>query len=73
MAVPDDIDIDDDFLEVRRARQLYKARDAGADQAEQERILAEGLREHYFKDGGHRARNVDVELNEISWMHLGGL
>ncbi|MET9398805.1 helix-turn-helix transcriptional regulator [Kitasatospora sp. NPDC002965] len=55
------------------ALRLYEARDAGAGQAEQERILAEGLREHYFKDGGHRARNLDVELNDISWMDLEGL
>ncbi|MFD9592056.1 telomere-protecting terminal protein Tpg [Kitasatospora sp. NPDC059973] len=55
------------------ARRLYEARDAGAGQAEQERILAEGLREHYFKDGGHRARGLDVELNDVSWMDLEGL
>ncbi|MFE2729414.1 telomere-protecting terminal protein Tpg [Kitasatospora sp. NPDC059327] len=55
------------------AQRLYAARDAGAGQAEQERILAEGLREHYFKDGGHRARGLDVELNDIAWMDLEGL
>ncbi len=52
------------------AQQLYEARDAGASQAEQERILAEALREHYFKDSGHRARNLDVELNDIAWLDL---
>ncbi|WP_224283965.1 XRE family transcriptional regulator [Streptomyces sp. LS1784] len=52
------------------ARRLYAARDAGATQAEQERILAEGLREHYFKDNGHRARGLDVELNDIAWMDV---
>ncbi|MFJ9447001.1 hypothetical protein ACIRRH_34905 [Kitasatospora sp. NPDC101235] len=41
------------------ARRLYEPRDAGASQDEQERILAEGLREHYFKDNGHRASGLD--------------
>ncbi|WP_441248332.1 hypothetical protein [Kitasatospora sp. McL0602] len=31
-------------------------------------ILARGMREHYFKDGGHRARGLDVELNDVSWI-----
>ncbi|AUY53690.1 terminal protein Tpg-like protein [Streptomyces sp. CB01881] len=52
------------------AQQLYAARDAGASQDEQERILAEGLREHYFKDNGHRARGLEVELNDIAWMDV---
>ncbi|MFE2413463.1 telomere-protecting terminal protein Tpg [Kitasatospora sp. NPDC059408] len=52
------------------AQRLYAARDAGAGQDEQERILAEGLREHYFKDNGHRARGLDVELNDIAWMDV---
>ncbi|MEU1510029.1 XRE family transcriptional regulator [Kitasatospora sp. NPDC005748] len=55
------------------AQKLYAARDAGASQAEQERILAEGLREHYFKDNGHRARGLDVELNDVSWTDVEGL
>ena len=52
------------------ARRLYAARDAGATQAQQGRILAEGLREHYFKDNGHRARGLDVELNDIAWLDV---
>ncbi|MFE7529420.1 telomere-protecting terminal protein Tpg [Kitasatospora sp. NPDC057542] len=52
------------------ARRLYEARDAGATQAQQERILAEALREHYFQDRGHRARGLDVELNDIAWMDV---
>ncbi|MFF1873201.1 telomere-protecting terminal protein Tpg [Kitasatospora herbaricolor] len=55
------------------AQQLYAARDAGASQAEQERILAEALREHYFKDNGRRAQGLDVELNDIAWMDIEGL
>ena len=52
------------------AQQLYAARAAGAGQAEPERILAEGLREHDFKDNGRRAGGLDVELNDIAWMDL---
>ncbi|MFF2659696.1 telomere-protecting terminal protein Tpg [Kitasatospora sp. NPDC058032] len=52
------------------ASALYEARDAGATQAQQERILAEALREEYFKDGGRRAQGLDVELNDIAWMDL---
>ncbi|MGW2255882.1 telomere-protecting terminal protein Tpg [Kitasatospora sp. NPDC001660] len=52
------------------ARRLYAARDAGAPQAEQEALLAEALREHYFQDGGRRASGLDVELNDIAWMDV---
>ncbi|MER8188409.1 XRE family transcriptional regulator [Kitasatospora sp. NPDC094015] len=54
------------------AQRLYAARDAGATQAQQEQILADALRDEYFKDGGRRARGLDVELNDISWMDLEG-
>ncbi|MFJ9447004.1 telomere-protecting terminal protein Tpg [Kitasatospora sp. NPDC101235] len=52
------------------AQRLYAARDAGASQAEQERILAEALRDAYFKDGGRRASGLDVELNDVAWMDV---
>ncbi|MGE7439854.1 telomere-protecting terminal protein Tpg, partial [Kitasatospora sp. NPDC001175] len=52
------------------ARRLYEARDAGAPQAQQEAILAEALRDEYFKDRGRRARGLDVELNDIAWMDV---
>ncbi|MFD8483621.1 telomere-protecting terminal protein Tpg [Kitasatospora sp. NPDC059673] len=55
------------------AQRLYAARDAGAGQAEQERILAEGLREHYFQDNGRRAGGLDIELNDIAWMDVEGI
>jgi hypothetical protein len=50
------------------ARRLYEARDAGASQVQQEALLAEALRDHYFKDNGHRAAGLDVELNDLAWM-----
>ncbi|MER5636893.1 XRE family transcriptional regulator [Kitasatospora sp. NPDC002227] len=52
------------------AQRLYAARDAGATQAQQEQILADGLRDHYFRDNGHRATGLDVELNDLAWMDL---
>ncbi|WP_051712116.1 hypothetical protein [Streptomyces sp. NRRL S-350] len=52
------------------AQRLYEARDAGASQARQEAILAEALGDEYFKDGGRRARGLDVELNDVAWMDL---
>ncbi|WP_331730184.1 helix-hairpin-helix domain-containing protein (plasmid) [Kitasatospora sp. NBC_00070] len=55
------------------AQELYAARDAGASQAEQERVLAKGLREHYFKDNGTRAASLDVELNDVAWIDVEGL
>ncbi|MFI5534529.1 telomere-protecting terminal protein Tpg [Kitasatospora sp. NPDC051853] len=55
------------------ATRLYQARDAGASQAEQEQILADALGEHYFKDGGHRAAGLGVELTDIEWIDLEGI
>ncbi|MFJ7912609.1 telomere-protecting terminal protein Tpg [Kitasatospora sp. NPDC096204] len=53
------------------AQALYELRDAGATEAEQEELLANALREHYFKDNGHRARGVSkVELNSLNWMDI---
>ncbi|MER7671359.1 hypothetical protein ABTY61_23240 [Kitasatospora sp. NPDC096128] len=52
------------------AQRLYAARDAGESQEEQEKILAEALRDEYFKDGGRRARGLDVELNDVAWMDV---
>ncbi|GAA1500858.1 hypothetical protein GCM10009760_63050 [Kitasatospora kazusensis] len=51
------------------AQALYAARDADATDAEQEKLLADALREHYFQDRGSRARGVSqVALNSINWM-----
>ncbi|MFJ9846078.1 telomere-protecting terminal protein Tpg [Kitasatospora sp. NPDC101155] len=48
---------------------LYAARDRGATQAEQEEILANGLRDHYFRAGGGRGV-AKVALNSLNWMDL---
>lgn len=52
------------------AQALYAARAAGATRTEQERILADALQEHYFKDGGRRARGLSTELNDLAWMDV---
>ncbi|MFF7459663.1 hypothetical protein [Kitasatospora sp. NPDC008115] len=52
------------------AQALYAARDTGATEAEQEKLLADALRDHYFQARGGRARGLDVELNSINWMDL---
>ncbi|MEU9048489.1 MULTISPECIES: hypothetical protein [unclassified Kitasatospora] len=51
------------------AQTLYAASDRGATQAEQEEILADGLRDHYFRAGGGR-RAPKVALNSLNWMDL---
>ncbi|MFI5534176.1 telomere-protecting terminal protein Tpg [Kitasatospora sp. NPDC051853] len=55
------------------AASLYAARDAGATHTEQERILADALGEHYFKDGGHRAAGLGVELTDLEWVDIEGI
>ncbi|WP_030268266.1 telomere-protecting terminal protein Tpg [Streptomyces sp. NRRL B-24484] len=49
------------------ARRLFAARDAGADEAQQADILAEGLQEAYFRDAGRRASGLAVEFTGIQW------
>ncbi len=49
------------------AQRLYAARDNGAGEREQERILAEALQEHYFKDNGRRADGLSAEFTDIAW------
>ncbi|WP_189922889.1 hypothetical protein [Kitasatospora xanthocidica] len=39
-------------------------------QARQGAILAEALRDEYFKDGGRRAGGLDVELNDVARMDV---
>ncbi|MEV7218185.1 XRE family transcriptional regulator [Kitasatospora cineracea] len=53
------------------ARELYVARDAGAGEAEQQRILAGALQEHYFRDRGRRAEGLSVRLDQLGWADFG--
>ncbi|QJS98955.1 XRE family transcriptional regulator [Streptomyces asoensis] len=52
------------------ARRLFDARDAGAGDAQLRHIVAEGLQEIYFKDGGRRADGLEVELNDIDYFDV---
>ncbi|MEW1913003.1 terminal protein Tpg-like protein [Kitasatospora sp. NPDC085895] len=55
------------------ARRLYEARDAGASEAAQQRILADALGEQYFQDRGRRAAGLSVELTDLGWVDIEAL
>ena len=53
------------------AQRLFNARNTGAGNQEMRAIIAEGLREIYFQDGGTRATGLtDVTLNDIDYLDL---
>lgn len=53
------------------AQRLFEAREAGASDQQMREIIAEGLKEVYFKDGGGRAMGLsDVEINDIDYLDL---
>ncbi|MCX2182750.1 XRE family transcriptional regulator [Streptomyces sp. SKN60] len=53
------------------ARRLFDAREAGADDRRMRQIIADGLRETYFQDGGRRATGLsEVEINDIDYLDL---
>ncbi|WP_420078309.1 telomere-protecting terminal protein Tpg [Streptomyces sp. JL4002] len=52
------------------ARRLFEARAQGADDARLRAIVAEGLQEVYFKDGGRRAAGLEVSLNDIDYFDV---
>jgi hypothetical protein len=52
------------------ASALFEARAAGANEARLAQLLAEGLQEAYFKDGGRRAQQLRVELQDIDYLDL---
>jgi transcriptional regulator with XRE-family HTH domain len=56
------------------ARRLFDARAAGAEESELRGIVALGLGEQYFRDGGRRAAGLEVELHDIDYVEfeLGG-
>lgn len=49
------------------AARLLDAQDSGATDRELRAIVAEGLQEVYFKDGGNRAQGLEVELVDIDF------
>ncbi|WP_326673364.1 telomere-protecting terminal protein Tpg [Streptomyces canus] len=52
------------------ARRLFDAREQGASDQQMRDIVAEGLQEVYFKDGGIRANNLEVTLNNIDYFDV---
>ncbi|MFF8812827.1 telomere-protecting terminal protein Tpg [Streptomyces pactum] len=52
------------------ARRLFEAREQGAGDRRLREIVAEGLQEVYFKDGGRRAAGLEVELNNIDYFDV---
>ncbi|MGW7081676.1 telomere-protecting terminal protein Tpg [Streptomyces sp. NPDC054866] len=53
------------------AQRLFDARETGADDRQMRGIIAEGLKDVYFQDGGVRAMGLsDVEINDIDYMDL---
>ncbi|MGW7333045.1 telomere-protecting terminal protein Tpg [Streptomyces sp. NPDC054840] len=49
------------------AQRLFDARATGASDQQMRAILAEGLQEIYFKDGGTRADGLNVEFTDIDY------
>ncbi|MFF4531703.1 telomere-protecting terminal protein Tpg [Streptomyces sp. NPDC001407] len=59
-------------LDAAVARQLYEAKAAGASDNELAQIVADGLREDYFTDGGTRAQTLQqVELTDVDHIRFG--
>ncbi|WP_299535826.1 telomere-protecting terminal protein Tpg [uncultured Streptomyces sp.] len=53
------------------AQRLFDARDTGANDQQMRGIIADGLKEVYFQDGGGRAMGLsDVEINDIDYLDL---
>ncbi|MEU7729411.1 XRE family transcriptional regulator [Streptomyces sp. NPDC040724] len=52
------------------AQRLFEARQRGAGDRELRAIVAEGLQEIYFKDGGTRADQLEVELTDIDYIDV---
>ncbi|MEV8569676.1 helix-turn-helix transcriptional regulator [Streptomyces sp. NPDC051322] len=50
------------------ADRLFTAKDAGAGEQELRNIVAQGLQEVYFKDGGRRANDLLVEFTDIDYL-----
>ncbi|MFE7466210.1 telomere-protecting terminal protein Tpg [Streptomyces sp. NPDC057499] len=58
-------------LPPRYAQRLFDARNTGASDQQMREIIAEGLKEIYFQDGGGRATGLsDVTLNDIDYLDL---
>ncbi|MGK5638618.1 telomere-protecting terminal protein Tpg [Streptomyces sp. URMC 126] len=52
------------------ARRLFDAQQQGATDQQMRHIVAEGLQEVYFKDGGRRADGLEVALTDIDYFDV---
>ncbi|MFI5635087.1 telomere-protecting terminal protein Tpg [Streptomyces sp. NPDC051664] len=52
------------------AARLFDAQAAGASDTQLQAVVAEGLQEQYFKDGGRRADGLLVEFTDIDYVEL---
>uniref|UniRef100_UPI0004C8E8E6 telomere-protecting terminal protein Tpg n=1 Tax=Streptomyces sp. NRRL F-2580 TaxID=1463841 RepID=UPI0004C8E8E6 len=52
------------------AQRLFDAQQQGADDGRLRAIVAEGLQETYFKDGGTRADQLEVEFTDIDYIDV---
>jgi hypothetical protein len=52
-------------LSPRWAERLFDARDQGATENQLLQIAAQGLGEHYFRDNGRRAQDLQVEFTDV--------
>ncbi|MGP4004823.1 telomere-protecting terminal protein Tpg [Streptomyces sp. 8N706] len=52
------------------AARLFDAREQGATDQQMRTIVAEGLQEIYFKDGGRRAADLEVAFTDIDYVDL---
>lgn len=52
------------------AQRLFDARQSGATEGQLQNIVAQGLGEQYFRDGGRRAGGLEVELQDIDYLDL---
>jgi len=50
------------------AARLFEAEAAGGSESQLAQIVADGLAEHYFRDGGRRAQGLDVRLTGIDYL-----
>jgi transcriptional regulator with XRE-family HTH domain len=52
------------------ADRLFEAQQQGASDQQMRDIVAEGLQEIYFKDGGRRADNLEVEFTDVDYFDV---
>ncbi|WP_327270479.1 XRE family transcriptional regulator [Streptomyces sp. NBC_01218] len=57
-------------LPPEHARRLLDAQQQGATDQQMREIVAEGLQEVYFKDGGRRAAGLEVALTDIDYFDV---